>query len=267
MVRLLDRLCDLHPGQTREELLSLVLCGEVRVNGARIRDPREPVGSADTIAIAKDRYVGRGGYKLDHALETWRLAVAGRVVLDAGASTGGFTDCLLQHGARAVHAVDVGHNQLDFRLRSDPRVILHERTNVMNLDELNPPPAYAVADLSFRSLSGAAGHVVGLTTDRAAVLLVKPQFEWIDAPAEFSGTVPDGELPAILGAALKALADEGLVLRGLLESPITGRKGNREFLLLTVESDESPWASGLPPSAAPTLVADVLGEGGPKRSR
>jgi 23S rRNA (cytidine1920-2'-O)/16S rRNA (cytidine1409-2'-O)-methyltransferase len=231
--RLLDRLCDLHPDRSREELLSLVLCGDVRVDGACIRDPREPVRSDATISVERPRYVGRGGVKLEHAIRAWSLPVAGRVFLDAGSSTGGFTDCLLQHGARAVHAVDVGYNQLDYRLRDDARVHVHERTNVMQIDALDPRPHAAVADLSFRSLRGAARRIVDLTTDGLAVLLIKPQFEWEDAPPSFDGTVPDEEIAAILRATLDGLRDEGLLACALEESPIRGRKGNREFLLLT----------------------------------
>ncbi|MFW5789494.1 MAG: TlyA family RNA methyltransferase [Spirochaetota bacterium] len=233
--RLLDRLCALHPDRSREELLSLVLCGDVRVDRARIRDPQERVRADAAVSIERDRYVGRGGLKLEYALAAWHLPVRGRVFLDAGASTGGFTDCLLQHGARAVHAVDVGHNQLDYRLRTDDRVIVHERTNIMHVEVLEPPPHAAVADLSFRSLRGAARSVVDLTTERYAVLLVKPQFEWSDPPAGFSGTVPAEAIGMILSQTLTDLVDERLALYALEESPITGRSGNREFLLLAGE--------------------------------
>ena len=233
--RLLDRLCALHPDRDREELLSLVLCGDVRVDGARIRDPQERIGPDAEVSLERERYVGRGGHKLEHALSAWRLPVRDRVFLDAGASTGGFTDCLLQHGASAVHAVDVGYNQLDYRLRRDGRVIVHERTNLMHVDSLDPPPHAAVADLSFRSLRGAGRRAVDLTVERYAVLLIKPQFEWSDAPADFSGTVPEAALPGILTGTLGALVDEDLALFALEESPITGRAGNREFLLLAGE--------------------------------
>lgn len=233
--RLLDRLCALHPDRSREELLSLVLCGDVRVDGSRIRDPQERIGAEAAVAIEHERYVGRGGVKLERALELWELPVDGRVFLDAGASTGGFTDCLLQRGARAVHAVDVGYNQLDYRLRRNERVIVHERTNIMHVAALDPVPDAAVADLSFRSLRGAARHLVDLTADRYAVLLIKPQFEWTDAPADFSGTVPAEALDGILARTLDALGDEGLALFAMSESPITGRSGNREFLLLAGE--------------------------------
>jgi 23S rRNA (cytidine1920-2'-O)/16S rRNA (cytidine1409-2'-O)-methyltransferase len=247
-IRLLDRICELNPEDDRERLLSLVLCGDVRVDGERVRDPRRSVSRDAVVQIAgrdvqsdgdasaadrlERRYVGRGGLKLEHALATWTLPVEGRVLLDAGSSTGGFTDCLLQHGARIVHAVDVGYNQLDYRLRVDERVIVHERTNIMHVDALDPPPRGAVADLSFRSLRGVASRILRLVGGTWAVLLVKPQFEWQAPPPEFDGTVPDELSDAILEETIDALIGEGIVVAGVEESPIRGRKGNREFLVL-----------------------------------
>lgn len=256
--QLLDRLCALHPDRTREELLSLVLCGDVRVDGARIRDPRQRVDAEAIVALERERYVGRGGVKLEHALDAWNLPVDGRVFLDAGASTGGFTDCLLQRGAVAVHAVDVGYNQLDYRLRSDDRVIVHERTNIMHLESLDPRPHAAVADLSFRSLRGAARRVVDLTVERYAVLLIKPQFEWSDAPADFAGTVPTAALASILSRTLEGLLEESLAPFELEESPITGRRGNREFLLLAGDPDA---LASREPRRSSQLVETVLADG------
>ncbi|MFW5688997.1 MAG: TlyA family RNA methyltransferase [Spirochaetota bacterium] len=235
-VRLLDRLCELHSHIDREALLAHVLCGDVSVSGERVRDPRRMVSrQADVVLAARERaeYVSRGGRKLDHALRHWKLPVRGRVIADAGASTGGFTDCLLRHGAARVHAIDVGYNQLDYRLRSDERVIVHERTNIMDITELDPRPVAATADLSFRSLRGAASRLRGLVGPASwIVLLVKPQFEWAAPPPDFDGTVPDEALAGVLRSALEALADE-IALSDLVESPIRGRKGNREFLLLS----------------------------------
>ena len=248
-IRLLDRLCLLHPEREREELLAHVLCGDVSVEGERVRDPRRLVRADSSVCVdasptRSGRYVGRGGVKLEHALREWGLSVRGDVVLDAGASTGGFTDCLLQHGARVVHSVDVGYNQLDYRLRTDRRVIVHERTNIMHVHSLDPAPVAAVADLSFRSLRGAAGHLLALAP-RWAVLLVKPQFEWESAPKSFDGTVPDTALAGILIRTLSALAVEGAIPQALLESPIRGRKGNREYLLLA-RSARSPDSADRP---------------------
>ena len=256
--RLLDRMCALHPDHTREELLAFVLCGDVNVDGERVRDPGRPVNADAIITLAPQegsRYVSRAGLKLDHALQLWQLPVKGKVVLDAGSSTGGFTDCLLQHGARAVHAVDVGYNQLDYRLRRDERVLVHERTNSMRVDSLEPPAAAATADLSFRSLRGAAARILRLAGGGWAVLLIKPQFEWSMPPSSFDGTVPDAELPTILRQTLAGLAEEGVGPLALTESPVRGRRGNREFLLLAA----SEGAPG--PDNAERLVEELFGRG------
>ncbi len=230
-IRLLDRLCRLYPDLAREHLLARVLCGEVRVGEECVRDPRTHVEPDAAISIVTRRYVGRGGIKLEHAIVLWKLPVEGAVILDAGSSTGGFTDCLLQHGARLVHAVDVGWNQLDYRLRTDQRVQVHERSNIMDIDALEPAPEAAVADLSFRSLRGAATRLFSLSGSNWAVLLLKPQFEWRQPPDDFNGTVPSERLPEILTDTLDALQAEGLPLVDMCESPIRGAKGNREFLL------------------------------------
>ncbi len=227
---LLDLLCAQYPGRQREALLSLVLCGEILVDGSVIRDPKLSVSAQAVISIEPKRFVSRGGAKLDHALERFRVDVSGLVCLDAGASTGGFTDCLLQRGAAHVHAVDVGKNQLAYSLRVDSRVQVYERTSVLALSSLEPPPSFAVADLSFRSLAGAAAHVLGLTTLGQAIVLIKPQFEWQDPPPEFSGTVPAERAPAIVAAVVATLGKEGVIVQDICESPITGREGNREFL-------------------------------------
>lgn len=262
-MRLLDSMYARYPEHTREELLALVLCGDVIVEGERIRDPRHPVRPDAVITLARDldearaRYVSRGGAKLEHALRVWRLPVEGRVFVDAGSSTGGFTDCLLRHGARAVHAVDVGYNQLDYRLRTDERVIVHERTNIMHTQHLDPAPQAATADLSFRSLRGAASHLLHLVGRRWAVLLIKPQFEWDAPPDGFTGTVPGAEIPEILRTTLEALEEEEIGLVGLEESPLRGRKGNREFLVLVAGADGLDELRSR--SLTPRTAAELLG--------
>ncbi len=228
------------PQCSRDELLSWVMCGEIRVDGERVRDPKHKVGKNAQIHVQRStrQYVSRGGIKLTHALATWELPVDGKVFVDAGSSTGGFTDCLLRHGAAAVHAVDVGYNQLDFRLRSDPRVVVHERTNIMRVGHLTPPAQAAVADLSFRSLSGAARHLLSLTTEGWAVVLIKPQFEWREPAAEFEGVVPFEYVVGIIDDVARRLWEDGAFVERVLESPVTGTGGNREFLALV---RSSPW--------------------------
>ena len=231
-VRAIDRLASARPGTPREQLLSLILCGDARFDGQLVRDPAELVARDAAVTLEPRGFVGRGATKLDHALLLWNLPVAGKVFLDAGASTGGFTQALLLRGAEAVHAVDVGYNQLDYALRTDPRVIVHERTNIMDIHALDPPAAAAVADLSFRSLVVAARRLLDLAAERWAVLLMKPQFEWRDPPPGFDGTVPDDAVQGIVMETVARLAEEGVHAHACAESPIRGRAGNREYLVL-----------------------------------
>ncbi len=253
---LLELLRIRYPERSKQELHAAVMCGEVRVEGETVRDPKRRVRADAGVAIGGGtRYVSRGGDKLEHALQTLGFAVADKVFLDAGASTGGFTDCLLQHGASCVHAVDVGYNQLDYRLRRDPRVVVHERTNISAVDRLDPPADRAVADLSFRSLLGITGTILGLTREKVALVLCKPQFErGVVVPndpsgARFDGIVRSGdEVVAIVTATIQALEREGVEVCNAAPSVVSGRRGNREVFLLVAAED----ACGLEQSARPT---------------
>jgi 23S rRNA (cytidine1920-2'-O)/16S rRNA (cytidine1409-2'-O)-methyltransferase len=230
------------PDMEKKLLYASILCGEVRVNGERVMDPKRSFPPETEVELHAEsrRYVSRGGEKLEAAVGRWDLPIAGRVWLDAGASTGGFTHCLLQHGAKLVHSVDVGYNQLDYRLRSDARVRVHERTNIMELTALDPPPAAAVADLSFRSLRGAATHLLSLTKEQLLIALAKPQFETPRLrEADFDGLIREPEEAArILAYLVAALEGEQVRAYGILPSPLPGRKGNREFLMLLGRSSE-----------------------------
>jgi 23S rRNA (cytidine1920-2'-O)/16S rRNA (cytidine1409-2'-O)-methyltransferase len=182
------------------------------------------------------RFVSRGGEKLAHALEEFRIDVGGRRAIDLGASTGGFTDCLLQRGAVQVTAVDVGYNQLDYRLRTDPRVVVHERTNIRTADpdDLGGPFSLIVADLSFISLELVMPAVSALAGEDAdVVLLVKPQFEVGKGQVSRGGVVTDPALwVQAVDRIVSAAAGHGLGARGLLASPLRGASaGNVEFLL------------------------------------
>ncbi|NCB01331.1 MAG: TlyA family RNA methyltransferase, partial [Spirochaetia bacterium] len=181
--------------------------------------------------IENKDYVSRGGLKLEHALHTWNIDVKDLDFVDAGSSTGGFSDCLLQHGAHKVHAVDVGYNQLDYRLRVDPRIIVHEKTNIMHLARTDIEVDAAVADLSFRSITKAASHILSLTRQSWMISLIKPQFEIEGAREDFTGVIDD---PFLLINTLinvyNSLTDEQVGIKAIIESPIQGRKGNREFL-------------------------------------
>lgn len=230
---LLELLSRQYPGYGREQLKAFVDCRQVSIEGETCTDARSVYPSGSTVDLHIPKYVSRGGLKLEHALAAWHLDVNGLIMLDAGSSTGGFTDCLLQNGAKAVHAVDVGYNQLDYKLRTDDRVIVHERQNIMLVESLDPRPDAAVADLSFRSITGAARHILSLTRNGWLVSLVKPQFEVPKGYDEFSGVVDDRDLlHRILTDVISSLRQEGLGLYGLEESPIQGKKGNREFLAL-----------------------------------
>ena len=225
-----------YPSRPERDLTAQIMTGGVHVDGVKVTKPGVRVRLAAAIDVREARrYVSRGGEKLAAALDAWDIPCAGSAWLDAGCSTGGFTDCLLQRGASVVHAVDVGVGQLDWALRQDPRVHLREGTNVMALGvaDLDPVPTSAVADLSFRSLHGAARHILALTAGGWGIFLVKPQFEYRDPDPDFRGVVRDpSALQAILSDLVRGLAAEGVVVERAMPSPIRGRKGNREFLFL-----------------------------------
>lgn len=244
-VPLLSLACNRFPELSRDEVYAAILCGEIFVDGERRREPAASVAARATIERRVSRFVSRGGLKLEHALDTFEIDVQGKVLLDAGASTGGFSDCLLHRGALHVHAIDVGYNQLAYRLRIDPRISVRESTNIMEVRSLVPQPHAAVADLSFRSLRGAASHILGLTTEGWAIVLVKPQFELRGQHPGFSGVVRDEALRLrVLEEIVDALWSEGAYLHAATRSPIAGRRGNHEYLFLVrtspgVSSDEA----------------------------
>lgn len=237
--------------ESRTAAARLVGAGRVRVGGLPATTAARRVDAATPIVVVTDgpQYVSRGGVKLAGALDAFGLDVAGRVALDAGASTGGFTDCLLQRGATRVHAVDVGRGQLAWSLRQDPRVRVAERTNVRTLDaaRLGETVDLVVADLSFISLCTVAPALVACAGDTADfVLLVKPQFEAGPARVGRGGIVRDPEVhAAVLVEVAAGLAASGLFVTAVAPSPIRGADGNREFL---VRADRR----------GPALGADVL---------
>jgi 23S rRNA (cytidine1920-2'-O)/16S rRNA (cytidine1409-2'-O)-methyltransferase len=225
---------------SRERAQALILAGQVRVDGQHITKAGAQVGDdADVTLDAPDHpYVGRGGIKLAHALDVFGIDVAGRLALDIGASTGGFTDALLQRGASRVVALDVGHGQLDWKLRADPRVVVVERVNARMLtpDRL-PPDArrfdIVTIDVSFISLRQIVPAIPPLlSADADVIALVKPQFEAGREDVGKGGIVQDSAVHARVIEEDTAAADRiGLSRTALAESPITGMEGNREFLL------------------------------------
>ena len=214
-----------------------VAAGLVTVGGGPATNAAALVAPADAVHLARPagRYVSRGGEKLAAALERFDVDPRGRDALDAGASSGGFTDCLLQAGAAHVVAVDVGYGQLAWSLRSDPRVIVRERTNVRDLtrEDLPFPASLVVADLSFVSLAGLVPQLVTLAAVGADhVLLVKPQFEAPEAGVGAGGVVRDpGVRRAAIERVASAAAASGAGTLAVMRSPIAGPAGNVEFLL------------------------------------
>lgn len=219
---------------SRSQARALVMAREVLVAGQRATAAAARIPLDAEIGVRRPpRYVSRGGDKLAHALDRTGIVVRGARCLDAGASTGGFTDCLLQHGAAHVTAIDVGYGELSSRLRSDPRVEVRERTNVRHLDPLDPPVDVATADLSFISLALVLPAIARCVRPGGDLLtLVKPQFEAGRAQVRRGGVVHDAAVHASVVAkvALAAL-DLGLRVRGVIRSPLLGPAGNREFFL------------------------------------
>ncbi len=222
---------------SRDRAQRLIMSGEVRVAGRVVDKPGALVEAGAELAVSGSDipYVSRGGLKLEGALRQWPLDLRGRIALDVGASTGGFTDCLLQRGTARVIAVDVGYGQLAWSLRQDPRVTLLERTNIRNLrpEALPEVPELAVIDVSFISLRLVLPVVGALLAPGSPVLaLVKPQFEVGRGQVGKGGVVRD---PALQRQAVEAIAawarDLGMAVCGQTESPILGPKGNREFFL------------------------------------
>jgi 23S rRNA (cytidine1920-2'-O)/16S rRNA (cytidine1409-2'-O)-methyltransferase len=227
-------LCD-----SREKAKRLILAGVVRVNGHPAKKASDNIKPADEIVVeTPEKFVSRGGHKLEHALEHFQLHVAGHTAIDIGASTGGFTDCLLQRGAAKVFAVDVGQGQLAWKLRSDARVVVMEKTNARFLKPENfPAPAdLIVADCSFISLTKILPPAVPLLKpDGKIVALIKPQFEAGKAEVDKGrGVITDTAIHERVLAELRDFvgAQAGLCWRGVVESPLLGPAGNKEFLAL-----------------------------------
>lgn len=280
---LLELCCARFPERERRQLYAAILCGEVFLNGTRERNPKQYVAPGDELTLelrqqggasggqlsAEGRYVSRGGEKLEAALQEFALDPAGLCVVDAGASTGGFTDCLLQHGAACVHAVDVGYNQLAYKLRNHHAVRVHERVNIRSVTQLDPVPDFAVADLSFRSLRGVAGQLIMLTQRGVLLALLKPQFEreylaqdhssGEAGEQSFEGVVTTAaEVSSIACGTVSALEQEGAFTAGVSLSPLKGRSGNRELFLLLTNKAHHALAAAEFRQRLETLLADGL---------
>lgn len=224
-------LCD-----SREQAKRLILAGEVRSGDRLIDKPSAQLPSDAPLEVKeKQRYVGRGGLKLEGALDAFQIDPSGWICIDVGASTGGFTDCLLQRGATRVHAVDVGTNQLVWKLRNDPRVIVKEQFNARHMtpEDIGEKVRLAVTDLSFISLTKVLPAIFSVLEPGGFVIcLIKPQFELQREDITRGGIVRD---PALHERAIEkirhfVITESGCHWHGLIPSPITGMDGNQEFL-------------------------------------
>ena len=221
---------------SREAAARTVLAGGVSVDGIMVDKPAKLVPLDARIEISQPAlFVSRSGDKLAAALDAFHIDPRGTISLDVGCSTGGFTDCLLQRGASRVYAIDVGYGQFEWRLRKDSRVVLLERTNIRYVDRAAVPEPIdlAVIDVSFISLTLVLPSVVDLLNSSAeVVVLVKPQFEVGKGQVGRGGVVrDDGQREAVTEKVIVCATHLGLQLKGVLDSPVIGRKGNREILV------------------------------------
>lgn len=242
--RLIEHISKLYPTLERDYCYSAIACGEVYVDGHRVRDHRQLVGVSTSVTFQKEPpFASRAGYKLSHALSQFGVSVTGKVILDAGSATGGFTDCLLRSGACHVHCVDVAHGALTYRLRQHHRTTVHERTNVMHLTEgkLDPLPSGAVCDLSFRSLRGVAARLITLVRDKWLIALIKPQFELVSpniVPPGFKGRLIGADsISTVVDALTRDLSEEGVGVKCCTPAPLKGKRGNREILALLISQN------------------------------
>lgn len=246
--RLDVRLVELGLAPSREQAQRMVMAGLVRAHGNRAVKPSQQVPLDAPIQVVGEvcPYVSRGGFKLEKALEVFGLDVVGCVAADVGASTGGFTDCLLKNGARKVYAVDVGYGQLDFRLREHPDVVVMERTNARYLTPNDLPPLdFACMDVSFISAQLIWQPLLAcLRPGAKLVSLVKPQFEAGREQVGKGGVVREAAVHTqVLAESIRHAADLGYAVLGLDYSPVTGPAGNIEFLLCLQKPDEAAGAA------------------------
>lgn len=232
--------------ETRSQAQRLILAGAVSIDNRVVDKAGQPLPENTEVRVSTGtRYVSRGGLKMEHALQAFAVDPTGWTCADIGASTGGFTDCLLQHGARKVYAVDVGYGQLAWSLRQDPRVVSMERVNVRSLEGLPEPVQLAVVDVSFIGLELVLPRIVTLLSPGGMVIaLIKPQFQVGKGQVGKGGVVRDPALHrSAIESVLYAAAALGLAPAALARSPIIGPAGNVEFLALLVLGGFAPEVS------------------------
>jgi 23S rRNA (cytidine1920-2'-O)/16S rRNA (cytidine1409-2'-O)-methyltransferase len=242
---------------SREKARAMIMAGEVLVDGNMIDKPGTRINVESDLTVKnKPRFVSRGGDKLAGALVDFQFDVTDKICADVGASTGGFTDCLLQHGATKVYAIDVGYGQLDYMLRQDPRVITIERTNARYLEKLDEPVNLVVVDASFISLKMLLPPIKGWLTPQADVIaLIKPRFEAGKKEVGKGGVVKDSTIHArVIEEILNFGQNQGFIVRGLTTSPLKGPAGNIEFLVWL------GWGASNPVLDIPLLIENVMNE-------
>ena len=231
---------------SRQRGRALIMAGKVFANDQRIDKPGVLIAKDDDIVLKGTDipYVSRGGLKLEEALKSFKIKVDGLVCLDVGASTGGFTDCLLQHGASCIFAVDVGYGQFDWKLRQDPRVVIIERTNIRNMpaDTLPQLVDLVTIDVSFISLKIVIPSVIKfLKQDAGIIALIKPQFEVGKGKVGKGGVVRDSDLHnEVIKDLTKFFTKTGLKCESVIPSPIFGSKGNKEFFI-SLTTGQARW--------------------------
>lgn len=232
----LDELVQRRTGFSRTKAQGLIHTGMIKdADGKPLTKPGHSVPDDLEIVIGEaPKFVSRGGAKLEAALDAFALDVTGKIAIDVGASTGGFTDCLLQRGATKVYAIDVGYGQLDWKLRQDPRVVVHERTNIRNVtpDQIPDRPTFFTVDCSFISLRLVLPPLAPLLASPAeGVVLIKPQFEAGRDQVGKGGVVRDPEIHAqVVETVREAAQSLGFTVDGVIQSPLEGPAGNKEFL-------------------------------------
>jgi 23S rRNA (cytidine1920-2'-O)/16S rRNA (cytidine1409-2'-O)-methyltransferase len=227
-------LADIYPQYSRTQLQSFIMQGKVFIDGVKVTKPGVIVGpEAEVVCTAEQpKYVCRAGWKLEKALDYFGIDVAGLIVLDAGMSTGGFTDCMLQRDVKKVFGVDVGHTQAHEKIRQDARVVVLERMNLKEYQHEGEPIDLITLDLSFISLLKVMDVVDNLLAPHGKlVTLIKPQFEADRSEVPAGGVIKDAALQQrLVDSVVAGIQEHGFVLQGITESPILGAAGNREFL-------------------------------------
>lgn len=230
-INIITLLQEQYPSYTVKQLKSFIACREVKVFNETVNNSKQMFNIDSLVSLSFEKYVSRGALKLEKAIKEFNIDITNKVILDAGASTGGFTDYLVQNGARLVHSVDVGTNQLSYKLRNNEKVISYEQTNIFDVKSLDPEPDMCVCDISFKSILTYAKHIALLSKEKTLIALIKPQFEVENNPL-FDGVIKDNKLlEETLDKVIKNLEDQGFSLSKVIESPILGRKGNKEFLV------------------------------------